>query len=372
MDAIRDDTFMSHSGNQRELEGRVIRAAEAALSNQQYVSAIDVLCGMGLLHAAEANLWRRGRVGFLEQVIQGNLSKISSSMEIFRCWAQEKGLKPSETAYVRKTRGGTVRLQFSKSGDVSIEKNYCTHYVSPLFTEREQQSLQEKLNRAPELVVYEILGTAQCSECGAEMEQGSLLFREAELPLCMACAGLGDLEFLAAGNVALTRRAAKYSARTAVVVRFSRASKRYERQGILAESTALDKAERECLEDADERAAARARDTERRREEDRELKLRMTETIGILFPGCPAPELAAIAEHTAARGSGRVGRSKAGRNLKEEALTAAVVAAIRHRHTGYDEMLAHGVDRAAARQEVAGKIERVLDAWRARPASETA
>jgi hypothetical protein len=362
---------MSHSGNQRELESRVIRAAETALSNQQYVSAIDVLCGMGLLHAAQVDLWRNGRVDFLEHVIQGNLSKISSSMAIFHRWAREKGLKPSETAYVRKTRGGTVPLQFSKSGDAAIEKNYRTHYVSPLLTERKQQSLQEKLNRAPQLVAYEILGAAQCSECGAEMEQGSLLFKEAESPLCMACAGLGDLEFLAAGDVALTRRAAKYSARTAVVVRFSRARKRYERQGILVESAALDRAERECLEDADERAAARVRDAARRREDDRLLGIRMAKQIAVLFPGCPAPELATIAEHTAAKGSGRVGRTEAGRNLKEEALNAAVVAAIRHRHTGYDELLARGIDRATARQEVAGKIERILEAWRARPSSET-
>lgn len=362
---------MPHSENQRELESRVIRAAETALSSQQYVSAIDVLCGMGLLHAAQVDLWRKGRVGFLEEVIQGNLSKISSSMEIFRRWAREKGLKPSETAYLRKARSGTVPLKFSKSGDPAIEKNYRTHYVSPALSERKQQSLQEKLNRPPEPVVYEILGTAECSECGAEMEKGSLLFKEAESPLCMACAGLGDLEFLAAGNVALTRRAAKYSARTAVVVRFSRARKRYERQGILAETAALDKAERECLDDAEVRAAARERDAVRRREDDRLLATRMANQIAVLFPGCPVAELAAIAEHTAMRGSGRVGRSEAGRNLKDEALTAAVVAAIRHRHTGYDGLLARGIDRETARQQIAGKVDAVLEKWRARPSSET-
>jgi hypothetical protein len=43
------------------------------------------------------------------------------------------------------------------------------------------------------------------------MEQGSLLLMEAEQPLCLACAGFGDLEFLAAGDVALTRRATKHS-----------------------------------------------------------------------------------------------------------------------------------------------------------------
>lgn len=355
---------MSHSGHERTLEERVVRAAETALSRQRYVSAIDVFCGMGLLHTAQVDLWRKGRVNFLEQVIEGKRSKISSSMEIFHRWALEKGLKPSETDYARRTRDGTLPLRFSESGDLAIEKNYRTCYISPALPEYKQQSLQEKLNAAPQLVVYEILGTAQCSECGAEMEHGSLLFKEGDIPLCMACAGLGDLEFLAAGNVALTRRAAKYSARTAVVVRFSRARKRYERQGILAESGALDRAERECLEDAEERAAARVRDAARRRQEDRQLAVRMAGQIAVLFPGCPAEELTAIAEHTAARGSGRVGRSEAGRNLKEEALTLAVIAAVRHNHTSYDKLLSQGMERATARQEIADHVEKILAAWR--------
>ena|SRR5258708_4365754 len=111
--------------NQQELEKRVLRAAEAALSRQQYVSAIDVLVGMGLLTPAHVASWRKGRVDFLERVIQGNLKKISSSMAFFRRWAREKGLKPSETQYVRRTRIGAQALQFSKSGDPGIEKSYA-------------------------------------------------------------------------------------------------------------------------------------------------------------------------------------------------------------------------------------------------------
>jgi hypothetical protein len=53
---------------------------------------------------------------------------------------------------------------------------------------------------------------------------------EAEQPLCLACAGLADLEYLPAGDTALTRRASKYSQRTAVVVRFSRSRQRYSPQ----------------------------------------------------------------------------------------------------------------------------------------------
>lgn len=319
---------------------------------------------MGLLHDSQVDFWRKGRVEFLEQVIQGNLGKISSSMEIFRRWAREKGLKPSETAYVRRTRGGTLPLRFSKSGDPVIEKNYRTHDVSPVLSERKQQSIQEKLSQAPQLVVYEILGATQCSECGVEIKQSSLLFKEAELPLYLACAGLGDLEFLAAGNVTLTRRAARYSARTAEVVRFSRLRKRYERQGILAESPALDRAERECVENAEERAAARERDAARRRKEDGKLVIEMAGRIRALFPGCPPDEIVSIAEHTATRGSGRVGRTEAGHNLEDSALTAAVVSAVRHKHTPYDKLLADGTERADARLAVADRIDRVLAVWR--------
>ena len=343
---------------------RVHRVAEAALARQQYVSPIDVLCGMGLLAATQVDSWRKGRIDFLERVIQGNLKKISSSMAIFRRWAIDKGLKPSETGYVRHTRGGTMALQFSKSGDPGIEKNYRTHYVSAALGEQKRQKLQEKLERAPQPVVFQILRDSECSECGTEIEQGSFLSMELEQPLCLQCARLDDLEFLPSGDTALTRRASKYSGRVAVVVRFSRSRGRYERQGILVESIALEKAERECVEDADERAAARAHGAERRREQDRELVVRMVKQIGNLFPGCPPPEVVANAEHTAVRGSGRVGRSEAGRNLGERALTLAVVAAVRQTHTEYDKLLASGVDRAAARERITDEVEEILAAWR--------
>ena len=90
----------------------------------------------------------------------------------------------------------------------------------------------------------------------------------------------------------------------------------------------------------------------------------MTDRIQNLFSGCPRGEAAAIAAHTAARGSGRVGRTLAGRNLDEEALTAAVAAAVRHRHTAYDELLASGVDRLQARNRVTDRVQEILAAWR--------
>jgi hypothetical protein len=101
-----------------------------------------------------------------------------------------------------------------------------------------------------------------------------------------------------------------------------------------------------------------------RLEEDRKLVARMVERLGTLFPNCPAGEAREIAEHTARRGSGRVGRTEAGRSLDEKALTLAVIAAVRHRHTGYDAMLAKGMDRETARSLVAGEMNGLLARWR--------
>jgi len=95
----------------------------------------------------------------------------------------------------------------------------------------------------------------------------------------------------------------------------------------------------------------------------------MTRSIKEMFPGCPAAEATRIAVHTAVRGSGRIGRSAAGRALEGEALRLAVRAAIRHRHTRYDQLLAAGVDRGSARHEASDKVEEDLRAWQARSIS---
>ena len=76
---------------------------------------------------------------------------------------------------------------------------------------------------------------AKCTECGEELWKGSLLRLEGEKALCTGCADLDRLEFLPSGDAAVTRRASKYSKLRAVVVRWSRTRKRYERQGILVE-----------------------------------------------------------------------------------------------------------------------------------------
>jgi len=342
------------------LEDRVARVAEAALAEHSVVSPLDVLIGLGWLTPQAVDAWRQGRVDDLERLAQVNLHKLSSAMAVLRRWATERGLRPSETAYLSRTRDRRP-LRFSRSGDLSIEAAYRTHWVSPELSEAKQRRLTERQSKAPDLVVISALGDWTCTACA---QTGELLIMEGPGPLCLACADLDHLVFLAAGDAALTRRAKKASGLSAVVVRFSRSRRRYERQGVLVEEQALEQAEQECLADEDARQRRRLREEARRSEHDIEFQADFAQAITELFPGC-APERAdAIARHAGARRSGRVGRSAAGRAFDPDAVTLAVVASVRHVDTPYDRLLMSGVSRADARGQVADRVKAVVDSWR--------
>ena len=214
-------------------------------------------------------------------------------------------------------------------------------------------------------VVFWLIGKKEstCSQCNKALGSGNFLIREGEKGFCMACADLDHLLFLPRGDTALTRRAKKHSKLWAVVVKFSRSRGRYERQGLLVEEEALAQAEQECLEDEDLRARQRERAEEHRLDQDEKLAVAMRAKVLAMFPRCSAKDAEAIAQHTSQRGSGRVGRSEAGRNLDEEALRMAVVAYIRHRYTDYDALLMSGLERWHARESVRGKIDETLDRW---------
>jgi len=142
-------------------------------------------------------------------------------------------------------------------------------------------------SKAKDLVVFDIVRQSKCAECGKELLGGDFLFMESARPLCLTCADLDHLVYLPRGDTALTRRARKHSALSAVVVRFSRARKRYERQGVLVEESALEQAEAECSADAEQRSVRRERAEIYRDKQDQVLAVRMAESIRQMFPGCP-------------------------------------------------------------------------------------
>src|SRR5215813_3260677 len=220
------------------------------------------------------------------------------------------------------------------------------------------------MKKNPDLKVFISTRESSCDECGEKLGSRAWITLVGERgALCLFCADLDHLVFLQSGNAALTRRARNHSTLSAVVLKWSRARKRYERQGILVEEMGLVRAEAECLADGEVRARRREREAERRAELDREYVASFARRTRELFPNCPPGNEDAIAQHACLRYSGRVGRSAAAKALDEEAVHQAVVAHIRHATTSYDELLARGWDRHEARRQVAHQVQCVLERW---------
>jgi hypothetical protein len=216
-----------------------------------------------------------------------------------------------------------------------------------------------------DLKVFITTREAACDECGDALGRRAWITLDEEKgALCLTCADLDHLVVLPAGDAAMTRRSRKYSTLVAIILQWSRARKRYERQGLLVEEEALAQAEQECLADADARARRNARAAERRAELDRDYVERFAARVRELYPNCPAGRQMAIAEHACLKYSGRVGRSAAAKQLTVAAVDLAVTAHVRHAETDYDLYLAAGQDRWEAREQVAPVVDRVLAQWK--------
>jgi hypothetical protein len=150
----------------------------------------------------------------------------------------------------------------------------------------------------------------------------------------------------------------------AIVLRFSRTRKRYERQGILVSEEALARAEEECLDDAEVRERRREADAERRAERDAEYVGKFADEIRKRYPSAPADAPDGIAAHACQVHSKRIGRSASAKDFDPGAIDLAVQAHIRHRHTQYDALMAAGIDRLDARAHVREAIDVVLAKWR--------
>jgi hypothetical protein len=101
------------------------------LTRGNVVAPVDVLVGMGLLRPEHLGDWRRGRLPYLERVINCNLTRLSRLLRILRFHAHDLNLKPSATVYNRYGKGTKQRLRFSKTGDAGLEAAYATHFVWP-------------------------------------------------------------------------------------------------------------------------------------------------------------------------------------------------------------------------------------------------
>ncbi len=221
--------------------------------------------------------------------------------------------------------------------------------------------------KSEDLKVFFSSKDSRCDECREELGKGQLIALTTDRKvLCLSCADLDHLVYLPSGNAALTVRARKHSRLSAIVLKWSRARKRSERQGVLVEEAALMSAEKECLADEDVRAQRRDREAQRREKQDREYVRQFAEAILGLFPRCPAKTAKSIAEHACLKYSGRVGRSAAAKAMDVTAVRLAVAAYVRHAETDYDDLLMKGWDRFEARRHIADQMDSVLSKWQQR------
>jgi hypothetical protein len=330
------------------IETGVARIAEATLAEQQFVTPIDVLIGLGWLAQPNVDRWQRGRVTSLDLCVGVDDAKTGAALDALRDWAKGHGLEVWDTDY--------RELRFTASGDPAAERAFRTRWASA-----DHPAPELLPRRSRELTVISPHNAWTCASCG---DTGELLVKTKAGALCLDCADLGHLVFLRSGDATLTRRAKKASRLSAVVVRLSMRRNRYERQGILVENDAIEQAAQQCLDDADARALRRTHDQPRRATFDEKFRDEFAVAIRELFLGCPPARADTIAYHAALRGSGRIGRSAAGRALDLDAIRLAVTASVRHVDTDYDDLLMSGVDRDDARHRVRDRVDRILDTWR--------
>jgi len=156
----------------------------------------------------------------------------------------------------------------------------------------------KRIKQTADLKVFISTRDSTCDECGENLgRRARITLVKDKGALCLSCADLDHLVFLPSGDAALTRRAHKHSTLAAVVLKWARARKRYERQGLLVESEALEQAERECLADSESRARRREREEVRRAALDHQYVKRFAIRVRELFPRCPPGREVAIAEH---------------------------------------------------------------------------
>src|SRR5215831_19554170 len=121
--------------NRQDLERALSTITSELLEEKGYICFVDVFMKLGYLSKSDYENWRFKRVSPLERVLHVNLSRIHFIMKTVRRNSLNGHLKPSMTVYKSWGKGKKTLLQFSKSGDPSIEAAYATHFVRPQYVD---------------------------------------------------------------------------------------------------------------------------------------------------------------------------------------------------------------------------------------------
>jgi len=117
--------------NRQDLERALGTITSELLNEKGYICFVDVFMRLGYLSKSDYEHWRFKRVSPLERVLHVNLARIHFIMKTVRRNSFNGHLQPSMTVYKSWGKDKKTLLQFSKSGDPTIETAYATHFVQP-------------------------------------------------------------------------------------------------------------------------------------------------------------------------------------------------------------------------------------------------
>ena len=117
--------------NRRDLERALSPITSELLKEKGYLCFVDIFMRLSCLSRSDYENWRFKRVPYLERVLRLNLPAINFLMKTVRRNSLNGHLKPSMTVYKSWGKSEKVFLQFSKSGDPTIETAYATHFIKP-------------------------------------------------------------------------------------------------------------------------------------------------------------------------------------------------------------------------------------------------
>ncbi len=219
-----------------------------------------------------------------------------------------------------------------------------------------------KKEKKHELLVFVAHRDGQCAECGRELHKKDLIFLERDTgALCLVCADLNHLLYLRSGNVGLTRRAKKYSKLVAIVLKWARARKRYERRGILVEAPALERAMQECLDEKEKQRWQWLQEAEDCFYLKPDFMQTFLQKLSQLLPECPPETAEAMAREACFSYLDRMGKPIA--HFDDDTVWKVVQTYVRHQYTNYDELLMDGLGRQDARKRVRSQVDAVLKRW---------
>ncbi len=110
---------------------RIRRVVATILAKGKVVPPVEVLVRVDLLAPQKLEDWRRGRVPYLERVINCNLTRLARLLRILRFHAHDLNLVPAVTAYRRWGKGPKHQLRFTKHRNPRLERAYARHFVWP-------------------------------------------------------------------------------------------------------------------------------------------------------------------------------------------------------------------------------------------------